>query len=67
MAANVSCFHNYRNKLFNGKPILRFGAALFVFIFALLSSCLFVCVYPFSSLGRRCGMNGNSGSCRQPN
>ena len=26
-----------------------------------------VCVYPSSSLGWRYGMNGNSGSCRQPN
>ena len=26
-------FHNYRNKLSTGKPILRFGAALFPFIF----------------------------------
>ena len=28
---------------------------------------LFVCVYSSSSLGWRYGMNGNSGSCRQPN
>ena len=26
-----------------------------------------VCVFPSSSLGWRYGMNGNSGSCRQPN
>ena len=26
-----------------------------------------VCVYPSSSLGWRYGMNGNSGSCHQPN
>ena len=26
-----------------------------------------VCVYPSSSLGWKYGMNGNSGSCRQPN
>ena len=26
-----------------------------------------VCVYPSSFLGWRYGMNGNSGSCRQPN
>ena len=32
-----------------------------------LSSCVCVCVYPSSSLGWRYGMNGNSGSCRQPN
>ena len=29
--------------------------------------CVCVCVYPSSSLGWRYGMNGNSGSCRQPN
>ena len=29
--------------------------------------CVCVCVYPSSSLGCRYGMNGNSGSCRQPN
>ena len=29
--------------------------------------CMCVCVYPSSSLGWRYGMNGNSGSCRQPN
>ena len=29
--------------------------------------CLFVCVYPSSSLGWRYGINDNSGSCRQPN
>ena len=32
------CFHNYRNKLFNGKPILPIGAAAFLFIFVALSS-----------------------------
>ena len=31
------------------------------------SVCVCVCVYPSSSLGWRYGMNGNSGSCRQPN
>ena len=35
---NDECFHNYRNKLFNGKPILGFGAAPFVFVLAVLSS-----------------------------
>ena len=29
--------------------------------------CVCVCVYPSSSLGWRYGMNGNSGSHRQPN
>ena len=29
---------NYRNKLFNGKPILRFVATPFVFVFVVLSS-----------------------------
>ena len=33
----------------------------------LSESCLFVCGYPSSSLGWRYNMNGNSGSCRQPN
>ena len=28
--------------------------------------CVCVCVYPSSSLRWRYGMNGNSGSCRQP-
>ena len=32
------CFHNYKNKLCSGKPIFRFGAGLFVFIFMVLSS-----------------------------
>ena len=32
-----------------------------------LCVCVCVCVYPSSSLGWRYGMNGNSGSCRQPN
>ena len=27
---NSGCFHNHRNKLFSGKPILQFGAAPFV-------------------------------------
>ena len=31
------------------------------------SCCVCVCVYPSSSLGWKYGMNGNSGSCRQPN
>ena len=31
------------------------------------SHCVCVCVYSSSSLGWRYGMNGNSGSCRQPN
>ena len=31
----VGCFHNDKNKLFIGKPILPFGAAPFVFIFAM--------------------------------
>ena len=35
---NGECFYNYQNKLFSGKPILCFGAAPFVFIFAVLSS-----------------------------
>ena len=38
MAAKQGCFHNYRNILFSGKPILRFCAASFVFTFAVLSS-----------------------------
>ena len=35
---NGECFHNYRNKLFNGKPILGFGATPFVFVLAVLRS-----------------------------
>ena len=35
---NGGCFHNYINKLFNGKPILRCGVALFRFILVALSS-----------------------------
>ena len=38
VAAKCCCFHIYRNKLFNGKPILQFGAATFVLIFVSLSS-----------------------------
>ena len=34
---NGGCFHNYINKLFNGKPILRFDATPFAFLFAVLS------------------------------
>ena len=29
-------FHNYRNKQFSGKPILRFYAVPFLFVFAAL-------------------------------
>ena len=32
------CFHNYRNKLSNDKPIFRCGAAPFLFILVALSS-----------------------------
>ena len=32
-----------------------------------VSVCLFVYGYPFSSSGWRYDMNGNLGSCRQPN
>ena len=35
---NGGCFQNYRNELFNGRPILRFGTTRFVFIFVVLSS-----------------------------
>ena len=38
VAAKWCFFHNYRNKLFNGKPILRCGAAPFLFIFVILMS-----------------------------
>ena len=38
MGPNGDCFHNYRNKLFNGVHTLRFGAARFLFIFAMLNS-----------------------------
>ena len=31
------CFQNYRNKLFSGKPIFRFGAGHFVSIFVILT------------------------------
>ena len=34
----VVAFYNYRNKLFNGKSILEFGASPFVFIFAVIST-----------------------------
>ena len=37
-AVNCGCFHNYRIKLFDSKPILRFGTALFAFILVVLSS-----------------------------
>ena len=33
---NGGCFHNYRIKLFSGKPILGFRAAPFPFIFVVL-------------------------------
>ena len=36
-------------------------------IVEIIHVCLFVCDYPSSSSGWRYGMNGNSGSCRQPN
>ena len=36
--SNSGCFYNYGNKLFTGKAILRFGAAPFIFILAVLSS-----------------------------
>ena len=29
-------FHNYKNKVFSGRPILQFGAAPFVFTFVIL-------------------------------
>ena len=32
------CFHNYRNKPFSSKPVLRCGAAPFAFIFVVLRS-----------------------------
>ena len=35
---NCGYFHNYRNKLFSGKPFMRLGGATFVFIFVVLSS-----------------------------
>ena len=34
---NGGCFHNYRNNLFSGKPILQCGAAPFQFISVVLS------------------------------
>ena len=34
---NDGSFHSYRSELFSGKPILRFGAALFLFIFVVLT------------------------------
>ena len=36
VAAKWCCFHSCRNKLFNGKPILRFGVAPFLFILVVL-------------------------------
>ena len=38
LMANGGCFLKYRNNLSNGKPILRFGAAPYVFVFAVSSS-----------------------------
>ena len=38
VATNNGCFHIYRIKLFNDKPILRFGAAHFLFILVVSSS-----------------------------
>ena len=35
---NDGCFHNCTNKLYSGKPISRFGAAPFLFIFVEFSS-----------------------------
>ena len=37
VAAKWWLFRNYRNKLFNGKLSLRFGAAFFIFIFVVLN------------------------------
>ena len=36
MEPDSGCFH--RNRLFDGKPILRLGVARFIFIFVVLSS-----------------------------
>ena len=35
---NGGCFNKCRNKLFNGKPTLRFGAGPFVFVFVVLDT-----------------------------
>ena len=51
--------------------IFKIGRLFLLFLLSCptlaLLVCLFVCDYPSSSLGWRCGMSGNSGSCRQPN
>ena len=47
--------------------IMHMKRTLFKFEDSGMVMCVCVCVYPSSSLGWRYGMNGNSGSCRQPN
>ena len=46
-------FTNYRNKLFSTKPIFRFGAGHFVFIFVVLSSftAQFACFWHNDKIG----------------